>query len=83
MGYLKRFGLSSGAAFAILVSYALALKLPSQINADVLFAILAGAFACCIVAGLLSAAILRKNLIAMIICAQVVSIALIGIVWRL
>lgn len=83
MAYLKRFGLASFSAFVVLISYTLALKLPSQLSADVLLAIFMGALACCVVAGMVSAGIIRKNAVAMVIASQVLSIALIGIVWRL
>ena len=83
MTYLKRFGLASFSAFVVLVSYTVALKLPSQLNVDVLLAILLGALACCLVAGVASAALVRKNAVAMVIASQVLSIALIGVGWRL
>ena len=83
MGFLKRFGLSSGAAFVILMSYTFALKLPSQVTLEVFFAIMGGGAVCCAVAGLFSALAFRKNLIVMLIVAQVISIAITGVVWRM
>lgn len=83
MTYLKRFGLASASAFAVLVSYTLALKLPSQLNPEVFLAILVGALVCCVVAGLLAAVFFRKNPIVMVLCAQILSVVMVGVVWRL
>ena len=83
MTYLKRFWLSFITAFVVLLSYTLALKLPSQLNFDVFFAIVLGALACCLISGLVAAAVVRKHSLAMVIFSQVLSIAMIGIVWRL
>lgn len=83
MTYLRRFGLASFSSFVVLLSYTLALKISSQINADILLAITMGALACCLVAGGIAAAIFRRNMIVLVISSQILSIALIGIVWCL
>ncbi|MEE7545958.1 hypothetical protein HF319_01890 [Xanthomonas sp. Kuri4-1] len=83
MNYLKRFGVSSVGSFIVLVSYTFSLKLHSEINLEVFIAILLGALACCLVAGLLASAIVRKNPVVMLIFSQVLSIAMIGVVWSL
>lgn len=83
MGYLKRLGLATSCAFVILFGFSLAMKLPSQVNADSLLAIGVGALVCCLIAGLISAALVRTNALVMVITAQVLSIVLLGIAWRL
>lgn len=83
MAYFKRVWLAFFAAFAVLLSYTLALKLPSQLNFDVFLAIVLGALACCLISGLVAAVIVRRHPVAMVIFSQVLSIALIGVVWRL
>lgn len=67
MSYFKRFGLAFFAAFVVLVSYTLALKLPSQLNFDVFLAIILGALACCLISGLVASVIVRKHPLAMVI----------------
>lgn len=83
MIYIRRVGLAVFAAFIVLVSYSLALKLPSQINLDVFSAVLFGSFVCCFFSGLISAAMVRNNNVVMILISQILSIAMVGVVWRL
>lgn len=83
MRYLQRFVLASVCAYVVLFCFSLAMKLPSEVNADSLLAVTVGALACCLIAGLISALLVRKNVLVMVITAQVLSIVLPGIAWRL
>jgi len=83
MRYLKRVGLSFFSGFVILIGYSLALRLPSQLSFDFFYAVAVGAIACCLVAGLIAAGLVRNNSVVMIISSQVIAIMLMGIVWRL
>jgi hypothetical protein len=49
----------------------------------VFLAILVGALVCCVVAGLLAAVFFRKNPIVMVLCAQIISVVMVGVVWHL
>lgn len=82
MVYMKRFALALLSAFVVLLSYTVASKWPF-LDAGLVLAIIVGAVVCCLPAGLISAGLVRKSPVAMVLTSQVLSIVLIGIIWQL
>jgi len=83
MPYLKRFSLAFFGSFVVVMSYGLVLNCTSQFNVDIFLLMMLGASICCLLSGLLIAAIVRNNSLVMLMVSQVLSIATIGIIWRL
>lgn len=83
MNYMRRVFTGALASFIVLVSYTVALKLPSQINPDFLLATFFGALVCCLLAALAVALIVRKQVAVLVVSTQVVSILIIGLIWHL
>ena len=79
MSYLKRFALSAGSAFVVLGCVSLALALPSRMNSDTLRVLIYGALPVCMISGSISAALIRKNPVAMVLAAQLLAIAIVGV----
>jgi hypothetical protein len=82
-GYAKRLAVAWSASFVVVTSYAVALKLASEIDVGELAAITLVAAVMSLLSGAIAALALPKHPVAMVVATQMVSIAMIGAIWLL
>lgn len=82
MGYFKRLAVGWLGGFTVLMLYTLASQSWSAVTSDVFALLLLTSSGCALIASALSAAVIRGNLWAMMLLAQVITILIVGWVWH-
>lgn len=82
MNYVKRFALASSGAALVLLLYTAAAQLPSLTRADHVALLVLVSLALGVVSGAIAAALVRKNSIAMLLVAQVLTVLIVGVIWN-
>lgn len=82
MRYPRRLALAWFGSFTVLMLYTLASQSWSAVTGEAFALLSITSFACALIAGALSAAVIRVNLWAMMLLAQVITVLIVGFVWH-
>lgn len=82
MNYVKRFALAASGAALILLLYTAAAHLPSLTRADHVALLVLVSLGLGAVSGAIAAALVRKNSVAMLLVAQVLTVLIVGVIWN-